>query len=286
LTSRSVEAPDEAVMVEEIQRSLAIIGWRTCDAVWVSGDARPEDAGALAVLGAPVTEPPFSSRARGWLGALGEPRGEAMLALAVAAGGRLRPLELLPPALRPRHLTRTQLVTIGTAAAVVLLGITALLIPGYRASRQLAHINEEIAQLDPEVRAVDRLLSELERRRSLLTAVAAIEAGSVRPLPALRELTELLPADAWLTMLALDTKGAELTGQAQQAAALIPLLENSSRFERVEFSSPVTRGRDREQFRIRATWEGGAAATPPPGADRPPATNRPPAPSEEDGELR
>jgi hypothetical protein len=56
-------------------------------------------------------------------------------------------------------------------------------------------------------------------------------------------------------MLSFDTKGVELTGQAAQASALIPVLENSPLLERVEFASPVTRGRDREQFRIRAAWE-------------------------------
>src|SRR5438128_11332837 len=64
-------------------------------------------------------------------------------------------------------------------------------------------------------------------------------------------------------MLSLDAKGVELTGQAAQASALIPLLENSPLLERVEFASPVTRGRDREQFRIRAAWEARRpAATP------------------------
>jgi Tfp pilus assembly protein PilN len=145
--------------------------------------------------------------------------------------------------------------------------------PGIRASRQLSSVNSQIAQLDTEVRAVEKVLDEVGRRRRVLTLIQSIESTTVRPLPVLRELTELLPNDAWLTMLSIDPKGVELTGQAQAAAALIPLLENSSRLERVEFSSPVTRGRDREQFRIRATWEGTSSA-PATGAEPP----EPPAP--------
>jgi hypothetical protein len=108
----------------------------------------------------------------------------------------------------------------------------------------------------------------------------SLETGAIRPLPVLRELTDVVPNDAWLTMLSLDPKGVELTGQASAASSLIPLLENSPRFERVEFASPVTRGRDREQFRIRAAWEGNgasavtltpAAAVPPAGPLPPPA---------------
>jgi Tfp pilus assembly protein PilN len=90
-----------------------------------------------------------------------------------------------------------------------------------------------------------------------------VEAAAIRPLPVLRDLTELLPNDAWLTTVSLDPKGVELTGAASAASTLIPLLENSPRLERVEFSSPVTRSRDnKEQFRIRAAWEPGGSVTP------------------------
>jgi Tfp pilus assembly protein PilN len=150
------------------------------------------------------------------------------------------------------------------ATATALLGIIALLAPGWREQRHLSRIDREIARLDPDVKAVDRVLRDLERKRKLLTVVDGVEAVGVRPLPVMRELTEILPNDAWLTTVSLDAKGVELTGAASAASALIPLLENSPRLERVEFSSPVTRGRDnREQFRIRASWEAAGAVAPP-----------------------
>jgi len=119
---------------------------------------------------------------------------------------------------------------------------------------------------------------DLERKRLLVGTVEKIGTGSLQPLPVLRELTEVLPNDAWVTYLALDAKGVEVTGQAAAASTLIPLLENSARLERVEFASPVTRGRDREQFRIRAAWETPAAAAPPAPIAAPPATPGPPGP--------
>ncbi len=264
--SRSVAGTDAATVVAEVQRSFTLIRWRGCDAAWVSGDAQPEVTAALTERGMTVSEPPYTSRARGMLATVTDsPRGVLELALAVAAG-RARPLELLPAALRPRHFTRAQLVTTGFAAATVLLALGALLAPGWREDRRLTELNTRIAKLDPEVRATERVLHDLERNRRLLATIQTLETGSVRPLPLLRELTDLLPNDAWLTLLSADTKGVELTGQASAAAALIPLLENSPRLERVEFSSPVTRGRDKEQFRIRASWEGspGVSGTPPP----------------------
>jgi len=288
--SRTVTEADDELLTEEIRRSFAVTRWRGCDAVWISGDVTAGAAVPLRALGAPVSEPPYTAAARRLLGGVTEsPRGLLELAVAVAAAPKTRPLELLPLALRPRRLTRAQLVTVGLAGLAVVLAAAALLVPGWREGRRLADVNARIARLDPEVRAVEKVMQELERKRRLLATVQSIESSSVRPLPVLRELTELLPTDAWLTMLAFDVKGVELTGQAGAAAALIPLLENSPRLERVEFSSPVTRGRDREQFRIRAAWEGGSAvvaaapragaAVPPAGAPLAPPRGAPPAPA-------
>ena len=258
--SRNVASAEAATVVAEIQRSFTLVRWRGCDSVWVSGDSQPEVTAALTERGMTVTEPPYTPRARAMLETVTDsPRGVLELAVAVAAG-RLRPLELLPVALRPRQITRGQLVTAGFAAATILLALGALLAPGWRETRRLADLNARIGRLDPEVRATERVLQDLERNRRLLATIQSLETNSVRPLPLLRELTELLPNDAWLTLLSADTKGVELTGQASAAAALIPLLENSPRLERVEFSSPVTRGRDKEQFRIRASWEGSPGA--------------------------
>lgn len=274
--SRNLPDSDEATVAEEIQRSLALARFRRCDAVWVSGDGDEPlllDPGPLAGLGAPVTAPPWTARAKPWMSEVPEEsRGVFQLAMGVAAGRRARALDLLPEGLKPRRLTRAQTVTVAITAAAALLVVAAVLAPGYRASRHLARLNAEIARVDPEVRAVDALQRELESRRRLLATVDELQAAAVKPLPVLRELTELLPGDAWLTMVSLDGKGVELTGQAAAAAALIPVLENSARLERVEFSSPVTRGRDREQFRIRAAWEGAAqpaaAPAPPQGGTR------------------
>lgn len=269
--SRSVPAVDEAAMAEEVRRSLGVVRWHDCDAVWVSGDLEP-DTPPLASLGAPVGDPPYTARAQARLAALpAADRGAHELALAVAAGRRTRILDLLPRALRPRRLTRAQGFTVGVAAVTALLLVIALLIPGYREQRHLDRLNREISRLDPEVRAAERLLRELERKRKLLATVRALETDAVRPLPVLRDLTDLVPNDTWLTTLSLDQKGMEATGQAAAASTLIPLLENSPRLERVEFSSPVTRGRDKEQFRIRAAWEATGATSPP--APAPPTGN-------------
>jgi Tfp pilus assembly protein PilN len=275
--SRNLGGTDDALLAVEIQKSVTSLRWRACDAVWLSGDgSAPEADSDLARLGA-VTEPPYTPRALSRLAQLPEEgRGTLQLALGLASARRQRELDLLPTTMRPRRLTRSQLVTAGVGVMTLLLVITALLVPGYREGRHLARINAEIARVDPDVRAVELVVRELERKRKLLATVDGLERNGLRPLPVLRELTELLPNDAWLTTVSLDPKGVELTGQAAAASTLISILENSSRLERVEFSSPVTRGRDKEQFRIRAAWEpGGASLVTPAGAPAAPAAAPP-----------
>ena len=260
--SRCFPATDDATLVAETRRSFGGARWRECDAVWVSGDGAA--AAALLDLGVPISDPPWTSRARRHLAEITEPRGAAELAVATASSRGIRPLDLIPSSIKPRRLTRQEMFTGGMLAATVLLALAALLVPGYRESRSLGRLNAEIARIDPEVRTIERVARELERKRQLLVTLEKIGTGALQPLAVLRELTEVLPGDAWVTYLAFDEKGVELTGQAGAASTLIPLLENSPRLERVEFASPVTRGRDREQFRIRAAWETPAPAPPAP----------------------
>jgi Tfp pilus assembly protein PilN len=287
--SRSFAAVDDETLNTETRRSFAGARWRGCNAIWVSGDGAA--AAPLLDLGVPISDPPWSSRAERRLAQVTEPRGALELALATACNRGIHALDLIPPAIKPRRFTKQEILTGGALAATAVLALAALLVPGFVENRRLARLNGEIARIEPDVRAVERVARELDQKRQLVGVVEKINGSALQPLGLLRELTDIVPSDAWVTYLALDAKGVEITGQAGAASNLIPLLENSPRLERVEFASPVTRGRDREQFRIRAAWEPPAAvpvaaapqpqlppATPaaaPPGP-RPPRAGEPP----------
>jgi Tfp pilus assembly protein PilN len=276
--SRSFTAADDATLLAETRRSLAGARWRTCDAIWVSGDGAA--AAPFLDLGVPISDPPWTSRAERYLAQVAEPRGALDLAVATASNRNIASLDLIPAAIKPRRFTRQEMFTAGALVATLLLALVALLVPGFIENRRLARLNGDIARIDPDVRAVERVARDLDHKRQLLATVEKINTSTLQPLAVLRELTEILPSDAWVTYLAFDAKGVEMTGQAGAASTLIPLLENSPRLERVEFASPVTRGRDREQFRIRAAWEApSVAAVPAPAVPTPPTTStRPPAP--------
>jgi Tfp pilus assembly protein PilN len=264
LASRQVAAADVADLAREIRRSLPVVRWSDTDAVWLSGDEAPAWRPELsASLGVPVPAPPLAAAALPLVAALpAEAQGAGLLALALAAGPRTPTPNLLPVPARLWIPSRAQLVTAGMVLVTALLGVGLALVSVVETERYLGRVAEELRRLEPEAKAVDALADELARKRRVLAALTLAREGRVQALPVLRELTETLPAGAWLQALAMDRQGVELTGQAEGASALIPLLEASSRLERVEFTSPVTKAQNKEQFRIRAAWEAPHLRTP------------------------
>jgi general secretion pathway protein L len=271
--SRSVPSASDVDLATEVARSLPLVAWKECDAIWVSGD----DAEGIRVAmrrggpGAPVSGPPFGRAGARLIARLPiRRRGAGLLALAVAVG-RSRPrLNLLPAGVRPLATSWTQRITAGLAAAAAVLGLGLLLAHGHAQERYLARVSEEIRRLDPEVKAVEELGAQILERKRLLATLQSAEAGGLRPLPVLKELTELIPTDTWLQSVSMDHQGLELTGQATAASQLIPLLDGSPALERVEFTAPLTKVQTKEQFRIRASWEEPAAprAGPPGGTEQ------------------
>ncbi len=278
--SRSVPVEDGQGLLAEIQRTRPLIPWREFDALWISGDdaERFLSAPELEELGAPVSEPPYSPAAAALVAALpAEEPGAAVLALAVAAGSRRPVLNLLPEAVRPWTLSGAHLATALMLAVTALLGLGLLFAQAYQKERYLDRIAQEIRRLDPGVRAVEGMLAEVAQKKRVLAALGAVQDKRIQALPLMRELTNLLPPDAWLQALNMDRQGVEITGQANAASQLIPLLEASPWLERVEFTSPVTKGQGKEQFRVKAAWEPGSkprVGTPPP----PPTAPASPAP--------
>ena len=256
--SRTVPAETPEDLAREIQQSLALLQWRDCEALWISGDETERflSAPSLAELGAAVSAPPYSTDARALVESLpGERHGAALLALAVAFGSRRPRIDFLPPALRPRRASPGQLVTAAMLAITALLGLGVLGAQVWQHERYVTRLSQEIKRLDPEVKAVERLAVEVAQKKRVVAALQEAQTRGLRALPFMRDLTALVPQDSWLQAVNMDTQGVEITGQAGTASALIPALEASPWLERVEFTSPVTKGQGKEQFRLRANWE-------------------------------
>jgi general secretion pathway protein L len=128
---------------------------------------------------------------------------------------------------------------------------------------ELTSTTEEIKRQKPEVEAVERLQKQKEGLAKEVAELEKFRSEEASKIEMLKELTRLLPDTAWIWNLKYNGKEIDISGYADSASDLIPLLDKSPLFEKVEFLTPVTRERlmrpegpqEKERFRIKAKLE-------------------------------
>jgi Tfp pilus assembly protein PilN len=134
----------------------------------------------------------------------------------------------------------------------------------YRYGKELATLNTEIKKRKPEVEAVEKLQKQKEELGKEIFELQKIKSDETSKIEILKELTQILPNTVWIWSFKYNGKEVEINGFADSASDLIPLLDKSPLFEKVEFLAPVTKERhmrsdgdkEKERFRIKAKIEG------------------------------
>jgi hypothetical protein len=162
-------------------------------------------------------------------------------------------INLLP--LAERAAVRTGRVSFTTALLLVLLGLCCL----WGASAfihtrvELYRVNRQIATLSPEAKKVESLLQESQALAKQMESLRKI-GQSPNKLKVLKDLTQLIPDNTWLSSLQLSKQYVNLGGTSTAASELIPLLDKSG-FKKTEFASPtVTDASKLEHFKIKAEF--------------------------------
>jgi Tfp pilus assembly protein PilN len=168
------------------------------------------------------------------------------------------PLEvnLLPPeersAIRFSRYSSTSMLLLILLGLGFFWGISALIHPRV----ELFRVNRQIAQLSLEAQEVESLL---RKSRGLATQMQSLGKIGQSPdkLKVLKDLTELIPDNTWLTNLQLSQQYVNLSGMSSSASDLIPLLDKSGMLKKTEFASPiVTDANKLEHFKIKAEFRG------------------------------
>jgi Tfp pilus assembly protein PilN len=128
--------------------------------------------------------------------------------------------------------------------------------------------NGEIKKRKPEIDAVEKLQKQREALAKEITEFEKIDTGETSKVEVLRELAQILPASVWIWNLKYNGKEIEISGFADSGAeGLIPLLDKSPVFEKVEFVGPLTTERfrtvvagnvidkDKQRFKIKMKLE-------------------------------
>ena len=132
-----------------------------------------------------------------------------------------------------------------------------------RYRNELDAVTTEVEKRKPEVESVEKLQKEKEELGKEISELDRIKSGEISKIEILAELTKLLPDTVWLWNFKYTGKEIEISGFADSASDLIPLLDKSPLFEKVEFLAPVTKERglrvggdkEKERFKIKVRLE-------------------------------
>jgi Tfp pilus assembly protein PilN len=121
---------------------------------------------------------------------------------------------------------------------------------------RLRQLQAENRKLAPAIETLRREEDQLERLRKETNFISRLEQRRGEVLRVVEELSKTIPNSAYLSNLRYRAGVLEIQGSAENASALIPLLERSAVFENVGFNAPSNRGRDnRETFSLKADLE-------------------------------
>jgi general secretion pathway protein L len=144
----------------------------------------------------------------------------------------------------------------------VLLGVLLLAVIAWGASfpikneLRLRQLESENRKVEPAVQALRQEEDQLERLRKEVDFLGALDQRRGEVLRVIDELSRVVPNGAYLSNLRYRAGVLEVQGSAENASALIPVLERSPVFQNVGFNAPSNRGRDnRETFSLKAEIE-------------------------------
>lgn len=143
-------------------------------------------------------------------------------------------------------------------AAALVLTFSAASIAIERHEVALADLTKQTSSAREAAASARRASDDAKAAVNEIEAVRKLKASNTSAVEILDALTRLLPDTAWVSDFRLDGGTLDFSGEAESAAGLISVLENSDLFAQAAFTAPVTRdGRGgKESFSLRVHVEG------------------------------
>jgi len=179
-------------------------------------------------------------------------------AAALSGAGLLRTLSLnlLPMEQRQSASRLRYIPTAALGFIVLLLAVAVLAYPSYSDRRYIELVQAQIRALDPLAKKAADVERETINARNRSQTLDTFRQQTRQDLDALNELTHVLAPPAWVNSLQLTRTSVSITGEADQAAALIKLLDGSRQFQGSAFSLPLQKSAGGESFSIRSARKG------------------------------
>jgi len=121
---------------------------------------------------------------------------------------------------------------------------------GFEQHQYMQKLQAEIARLEPQARHAVVLQGQIDNARTRARLLDAFRSRTRSDLDSLNELTRLLQPPVWTNLVELSGDSAVVTGEAEQAAPLLKILDASPLFHNSEFNG-ITKVASAEIFRLR-----------------------------------
>jgi hypothetical protein len=174
-------------------------------------------------------------------------------ALALSEVKRMRyPLNFLPPDLVRRKPDPYPFIIGGFAAATLLLYLLTGMVGYYKDWRALRSIEAKRAAIRSKEAGMLKERKKLESLQSDGRVLLDFLGRSNTAIRALKELSDVLPKDAWLVSFSADEKGkVEIEGFTKRTSDLVIAIEKSRAIRNVSFSSPIVAKDGEERFSLK-----------------------------------
>jgi Tfp pilus assembly protein PilN len=181
-----------------------------------------------------------------------------------AAGGVLESLwpaanglNLLKKGRYEKAKTPLTLSLILVAAIMTIWGLS-IFLPVNIEQERLGEIQREITARKDEIKKIEALKTEIETVKKEIADIDGFKSGRPMALDVLKELTRVLPKTTWLSRARISETTVNIEGYASSSTELVPKLEASKYFRKVEFASPTFRDArmNAERFNIKMEIEG------------------------------
>ncbi len=185
-------------------------------------------------------------------------RASLAYATALANAYPLHPLavNLLPREQRQSSSRLRFVPAIALASLALLLFGAVLAYPKYADRQYLALLHSYIRKLEPQARRAVDLDRKIAITRNRAQTLDNFRTRTKEDLDALSEVTKLLAPPTFLNSLQLTRDSIAVAGEAEQAAALLKVLDSSHQFRGSAFVIPIVRSQNGDLFSIRATRQG------------------------------
>lgn len=124
---------------------------------------------------------------------------------------------------------------------IIIMGILSYVMPFKIEKQRVFEIDRQIMQIKDEVAKVEKLKKEVDLLASEIAAINNFKQSNHMRLLIVKELTSIIPQNAWLTRLKINGSTAEIEGYADTATEILPKLEASAYFNKAEFASATRR---------------------------------------------